>query len=325
MKKSLAALFILISAFILGIPLWALKDFSRLPAEAEISQPVVRVLNSKTGRIMNMSLEEYLVGVVAAEMPANFNLEALKAQAIAARTYTVRRMFNYGAKPNPDHPDAEICTEPSHCQAWCDEEELKSKWGRLKYYFYLDKIETAVKTTRGLVITYNNNLIDPVYHSSCGGRGTEDSEDVWSHEIPYLRGVDCNREYKAAEQVYAIEFDRPHLASVLRNAVPVSAAAGPEKDFLIQPVKRSPRGRLQELTVLGQKMTGPEFRQALGLTSSLITWKVTGDKVRFMSIGKGHAVGMCQYGSNGMALEGSNYREIISHYYTGVRIRKLKY
>lgn len=325
MKKLMIILALIISASLLGIPLWVLRDYSGAPPGTPENEPVVRVLNKTTGKVTALPLEEYLVGVVAAEMPANFAPEALKAQAVAARTYTVRRMFRYGAKPADAHGNAEICTDPVHCQAWSGRDELKAKWGRVRYYINIAKIEQAVKMTEGQVITYNRALIEPVYHGSCGGHGTENSEDVWNNPVPYLRGVNCSSEYRVADQVLVKDFDQAQMVSLLQkagmNAAPAAAAGG----TLMAPLKKSPQGRLQEARVLGQVMTGARLRQVLGMTSTLLQWEAAGGKIRVTSIGKGHAVGLCQFGANGMALDGQDYRKIISHYYTGVQIQKLKY
>ncbi len=325
MKRVLIIVGIFILGSLLGIPMWVFRGFSGAGAEIRDGEPTVRILNTQTGKIMNLSLEKYLVGVVAAEMPAEFEPEALKAQAVAARTYTVKRMFEFGAKPSDLHKGAEICTDPTHCQAWCDDEELKRRWGRLKYYIYIEKISKAVNFTKGQVITYNKTIIEPVYHGSCGGRGTENSEDVWSVAIPYLRSVDCVNEYKVTEQVYTLEIKEPSLLKVLKAVGLESTPALAENKSLVLPTKRSPRGRLQEVTILGRRVSGTVLRQTLGLTSTLVKWEASGGKIRFQSIGKGHAVGLCQYGANGMALAGLDCNAIISHYYTGVQIQKLKY
>lgn len=325
MKKILIGVFITVLVLVMGIPLWVFRDYPGGWQKKSGRTPVVRVLNKKTGEIMTLPIEEYLVGVVAAEMPANFSLEALKAQAVAARTYTARRMFAYGAKPVDSHGGAEICTNPVHCQAWCDTGELKAKWGRLKYFYYMEKVRKAVRQTRGQVITYNNALIEPVYHASCGGRGTENSEDVWAETIPYLRGVPCRAEYRVQEHVYSLEADRQDLLLAMKKGGFNAPAAGVNSGPDIIAVKKSPRGRLKEVKLFGQTITGTQFRQVTGLTSTLVAWQDTGGKIRLTSWGKGHAVGLCQYGANGLALAGKDYRDIISHYYTGVKVQILRY
>lgn len=325
MRKLILALVLMLICLTIGIPLWVFRGFSKPGTGASADSPVIKVMDKRTEEVKGVPLEEYLVGVVAAEMPANFEPEALKAQAIAARTYAARRMYQFGAKPVEGHNGAEICTEPKHCQAWISEDEMRSKWGRVKYYFYLDKIKKAVRLTEGLIITYDKNLIEPVYHGTCGGKGTENSEDVWTNQIPYLQGVDCSQEYKVSEQVYTREFSKSELVKTLQKvgvkSIPVTAEAG----TLLETLSVSPQGRLKEASLLGHKFTGAKLREILGLTSTFLTWETTGTKIRITAWGKGHAVGMCQYGANGMALAGKDYKEIINHYYTGVQIQKAKY
>lgn len=273
---------------------------------------------------MSLPLEEYLVGVIAAEMPAKFNLEALKAQAVTARTYAAKRMFNYGAKPCAEHPEAETCTDPTHCQAWNDEKEMMDKWGRLKYYSYLNKIKTALYATSGQVIIYHNTLIDPVYHSSCGGKGTENSEDVWSSPTPYLRGVSCSQDFNVTEEAYSKEVSQTDLGMMIRKTSPGGLPAVTGQGPFIQLLQKSIRGRVQEIKIFGQRVAGNDLRQLLGLTSCYFSWVVTGSTIKFTSIGKGHAVGLCQYGANNMAGQGKGYQDIITHYYTGVEIQKIR-
>lgn len=325
MKRVILISVVIVCAIVLGIPLWVFNGYSPEPGKELAAGPMVKFLNVKTGKVMNLPLEEYLVGVVAAEMPAEFADEALKAQAIAARTYTVKRMFGYGAKASDVHPDAEICNDSTHCQAWMDDQEMKSRWGTLKNMVYINKIMRAVKATTGLVITYNNVVIEPVYHGSCGGRGTENSEDVWSAAVPYLKSVDCAQEYKVDDQVYMVKTDWPQLSAKL-EAVGIQALTGAalESQPVLASLKKSDRGRIMEASIFGQVITGKSLRDALGLTSTLIEWQQSGADLTIKSIGKGHAVGLCQFGANGMALAGSDYKAIIYHYYTGVQIRKMK-
>ncbi len=327
MKKLFILFIAAVVILIMGVPVWVVVrsagDWETTGEDS--SQAEVRVFNVKTGQMMKLPVEEYLIGVVAAEMPADFEPEALKAQAIAARTYTARRMFRFGGKPGDRHTDAEICTDPTHCQAWESSDELKSKWGKLKYFVYINKIKEAVKDTEGIVITYNDELIDPVYHGSCGGKGTENSEDVWTNVVPYLRGVDCDTEYKQSEFVYHKEISVKNLAAALGDLLSVAVSVPAKQSLPVESVSVSSRGRLQEVRVLGQRISGAELRTILGLSSTLMEWDVRGDSIMFTSAGKGHAVGMCQYGANGMALQGSSHEEIIAHYYTGVKLKKIDY
>ena len=325
MKRTLFILAILIIVVVLGIPLWVFNEYPRGQGTVLEREPVVRVLDTSTGKIIKLRLEEYLVGVVAAEMPADFATEALKAQAVTARTYTVKRMYSFGGKPSDRHSNAEICTDPTHCQAWAGYDELKLRWGGLRYYINVEKIKGALKATRGQIITYRNNVIEPVYHSSCGGKGTEDSGDVWAGEIPYLRSVECRSEYKVADHVYVTKLDNDEIVARIKKLglSPLSEAG--KAGISIRPISRSLRGRIKEAKVLGLNISGQQLRQILGLTSTLFTWEISGSTMTFRSVGKGHAVGLCQYGANGLALAGNDYRSIVFYYYTGVQLEKLKY
>ena len=147
-------------------------------------------LQLRPGQVVALPLEEYLVGVVAAEMPAEFNPEALKAQAVAARTYTLLRLSTKNG--NNQLPDADLSTDPENFQAWIPVSEMRRRWGVLSFGYYYGKIVAAVRDTAGMVVVYHGQLIDPVYCASCGGLGTENAADVWGNDVPYLKGVACN-------------------------------------------------------------------------------------------------------------------------------------
>lgn len=327
MKRHFMFIISMTIILLFGLPLIVIMVYkeSNVEQAVPVDGLTVRVLDKVTGKINIFPLEQYLIGVVAAEMPAKFELEALKAQAIAARTYTLKRMFWYGAKPNLEHPNAEVCIDPTHCQAWIDATEQKKRWGAIKYYINVDRIKTAVKMTRGLVVTYNDALIDPVYHGSCGGKGTENAEDIWSNPIPYLKSVDCSLEYKAEDQKTTVEIEKINLLKAINRNITAELVLAGNSGQWIKPVKASARGRLQEVVIGSRKVSGTDLRKIIGLSSTFLVWKDNGSKISFTSYGKGHAVGMCQYGANGIALNGKNYLDILAHYYTGVKIKKLKY
>lgn len=324
MKRYLVRIFSFLLICLFGLPLLVLLVTEGPDPDKQQGKLMVKVLDKQAGKVQNLPIEEYLIGVVAAEMPAAFEMEALKAQAVVARTYTVKRMLAFGAIPNPQHPEAEVCTDPSHCQAWINSDEQKKKWGRVKYYVNIDRIKKAVKLTNRFVVTYKDAFIDPVYHGSCGGKGTENSEDVWTSQVPYLRSVDCASEYKAGQQETRVEVNKNKIIAALSDASAIPAVSQSYGEPIVA-LKKSSRGRVLEAAVFGKKVTGTELRTILGLGSTFMNWEVKGDKVYFTSTGKGHAVGMCQYGANGIALEEKSYKDIINHYYTDVKIIKLKY
>lgn len=296
----------------LGVP-------APIPPEEEAMGLVLKVFRVETGELVEMALKDYLVGVVAAEMPAEFAEEALKAQAVAARTFVLRRLKVYGGQGCDEHPGADICTDPSHCQGWLSVEEQQEKWGLVNYPRLRDKIAGAVDFTAGLVITHGGELIDAPYHSTCGGH-TEDAAKVWGQEIPYLQGVACPYDFASPRFEEEISYPLPEVASRLDTEVALAAAGGLGGGVDMAVVAKSGSGRILTLRAGGKEFTGVEVRERLGLKSTNFQWRLEGENLIFKTIGYGHGVGLCQYGANGMAQEGHTFREILQYYYTGVDI-----
>ena len=285
---------------------------------APVGGQEIKLYLHKEDKVINLPLEEYLVGVVAAEMPAEFPPEALKAQAVAARTYALKRV-NAGGVTNSLHPEAHVCDDHRHAQAWIEREEMRKRWGLVRYYEYYYKMRRAVDDTAGEVIVYHDELIDPVYHSSCGGQ-TENSEDVWKFAIPYLRSVSCP-DNADPEPERAVSFDLAYLDRTLGTnlaAVPAMSGGG----ITLGVTERTSTGRPKTVHIGDITLPAATVRERLGLRSTNFTWRQDGDSITFTTVGYGHGVGMCQYGAKGMALGGSDYRDIISHYYTGISIVK---
>ncbi len=285
--------------------------------------------------LVSMDLEEYIKGVVAAEMPAEFELEALKAQAVAARTYAVKKMVRFGGPGCDRHPGADICTDYTHDQAWTSFSELKQKYGFISNLRVLAKIDRAVEDTRGIVATYAGVPIDAIYHANSAGV-TEDSEKVWGHYIPYLRSVrtnlpaeqrDINRKSFSLSELSTLLGAQISLADLRsgRQLLPgevVLASTGQGSGLEV--LERSHTGRVVYLNVGGRKIRGIDFRSRLGLKSTNFTWTIDGDQVSFMTLGNGHGVGMCQYGANALAKSGKSYTEILAHYYTGIKLQNIQ-
>ncbi len=271
-----------------------------------------------------MELEDYLVGVVAAEMPASFHLEALKAQAVVARTYALRKMTARGGSGCRSHPGADLCTDSTCCQAWEKGSVSLEKWPPGKDSFYLQRIREAVSSTRGLVITFEQELAEAVYHSTCGGM-TEAASDAWSGGgSPYLQAVECT--YCSHSTYYRRETAMPLTAyaaafKMEKEALPV---LGEGNVPLLEVTARSKSGRnlLLELGAPGRTYSGNEMRNFLGLPSTHFHWRVEGNSIVFSTRGHGHGVGMCQYGADGMAAEGHGFIEILEHYYGGVTVEE---
>ncbi len=313
---------LILIAVLLALP-YLPDRFSSVRMKEE--QTVVRLYVHSTGEIVRLPLEDYVTGVVAAEMPAEFPAEALKAQAVAARTYILKRL-KAGGVANSGHPGADVCDDHRHGQAWISREEMKKRWGTFNYYRYYYKIRQAVDDTRGLVITYEGQLIDPIYHSSCGGKGTENSGEVWKVNVPYLKGVPCP--YCADTQpVRTVKLPLEQADRVLKtnlNAVPVWGS-GAKGD--LPPVMRvlayTGAGRPKTVQLGEKTYAATVVRDLLDLRSADFTLKVNGDQVEVTTRGYGHAVGLCQYGAKGFAQHGYDFKQILKHYYTGVEITRL--
>lgn len=259
-------------------------------------------LNRSNGQILNMPLDEYLIGVVSAEMPASFNIEALKAQAIVARTYTLKLI-----------EQKRDITDTVSTQAYKSNDELKNTWND-SYNKYYNKIKQAVLETKDLCIKYNGQLIDAVYHSSSNGY-TEDAILVWNNNIPYLKSVISP--WDTSSSVF--------LKSTLIPFSKISNSLGFDfnSNSIIEIISRDKTGRVLKIKIDNKEYTGVEIRNLLGLRSADFDYEITNDGVIFTTRGYGHGVGMSQYGANGMANSGYNYAQIINYYYTNVNIEKI--
>lgn len=280
----------------------------------------VNIYISKTKEIVNMNLEEYIKGVVAGEMPAEFEVEALKAQSVAARTYAISRMLQY-KDSHPEHPGAALC-DTTHCQVWYSNERLIELHSQEWYDKYWGKIEQAVNDTKGEVLTYEGKIItDPLFHSSSGGM-TEASEEVFSSAKPYLRPVESpyEGESPSLNEEFIISID--DFISKLKDKYPTISLTKDTIDKKIDLVEKSSTGRISKLRIDNVVMSGRDLRTLMGFNSTNFTITVLpkDNNVIIETVGNGHGVGMSQWGANGMAEKGSKYNEILKHYYTGVDI-----
>lgn len=277
---------------------------------------VLSVYNAKTKTVMRLSLEEYVIGVVAAEMPVSFEPEALKAQAVAARTYAVRTLSN------PCAPGRDVCTDSACCQSWRSEEEMKKNWGG-SYAANVQKIAAAVTATQGEIITYSGKPIEALYHSTSGGQ-TEDSEHVFSSSLAYLRSVDSPGEEEASRFFSVQTYSLNEFVQQLNKQFPGAKLTAKKAAGQVKVLSRYDSGRVELVQVGGAEATGREFRRALSLNSANFRLKFSGDTVEIETCGFGHGVGMSQYGANAMAKEGADYRQILYHYYTDVDIVSIR-
>ncbi|MBQ3109624.1 MAG: stage II sporulation protein D [Clostridia bacterium] len=273
-----------------------------------VNSAEISVFNHETQNVTTMTMEDYLTGVVAAEMPAAFETEALKAQAVAARTYT---MYKKGSN---DH-DADVCTDHSHCQAYLSEEKMRTNWGEA-YDFYLSKVKACVLETRGEILTYNDEPILAVFHSMGGGQ-TVNSGDVWGSQLPYLVSVPSPGEEVGTNYYSTHSLPFEEFAKTIKTAYP-EAEINSFLDVSVPTLSES--GHVKSVLIGKVSVPGTEIRKLFNLRSTKFTLTFSEGNVTFNVTGYGHGVGMSQYGANAMAKEGKTYKEILSHYYQGATL-----
>ena len=266
-------------------------------------ETVLTVVN-RAGNLRQMTLREYLVGVVLAEMPADFEPEALKAQAVVARTYTRKRME--GSK----HGEAAVCMDPGCCQGWQSGEDYLEAGGRERS---LNKVRSAVADTDGLVLRWEGKLIDATYFS-CSGGTTEDAVAVWGQDVPYLRSVESPGEEEAPRFTDSVSFSPAEFAGKLG----LSSEGDPGSWF--GATTHTAGGGVETMVIRGKTFTGTQLRSKLGLRSTAFEVTVSGKTITITTRGFGHRVGMSQYGAQAMAQSGSTYDEILAHYYSGAEL-----
>ena len=265
------------------------------------------------GTVSQMPLGDYLWCVVAAEMPASFEEEALKAQAVAARTYAMRRMAN----PPDAHPDAAVCTDHTCCQAYITPEAAAANWGEWAAY-YTAKLRNAVSGTDGVVALYDGALIDAVFFSSAAGR-TVDAVEVWGNAVPYLTGVDSPEGEEVPNWRSTVTVTPEAFRETFLAAHPEAVLEGDPSGWFGTPELNS-AGGVSPIAVGGVTVTGGELRTLFSLRSTSFTISATAEEITFSVTGYGHGVGMSQYGANALAKEGKTYREILQWYYTGITL-----
>lgn len=267
---------------------------------------LIRVKKEKTGEIDSIPIEEYVIGVVAGEMPASFDEEALKAQAVASRTYALKRAFN-----NKNDYDV---TDSTKNQVYITYDDMKEKWNN-NYDLYLDKIKNAVMSTKGEVILYNNDLIDALFFSTSNGY-TENSSDIFSNDLPYLKSVESNW-----DKDYSPVFTTKNEVS--KSEFLFNLGLDSSQNIDITNIKKTNTGRVKSLVINGKEFSSDVLKNAFNLRSTSFKININDNNVIFNVSGYGHGVGMSQYGANGMAKEGYKYQDIIKHYYQNCEIKKI--
>ena len=275
----------------------------------------IKLLNSKDGSVEELPLDEYLYGVVSAEMPADFEEEALKAQAVVARTYTIYKIEN---NPNK-HGEADICDDSSCCQAWISKEKRFERWNEEDREDNWEKIVSAVESTKGKIVTYEGKPINAFFHSNSGGK-TETTLNVWGGSgYPYLQAVETAGEDAYSQYQSEVIFSKDEFVQKMKEKYEDF-----EIDFnsenAIKILEYTDSDRVKKIKIGNKELAGVEVRTILGLKSANFSIEIDKDNIKFEVLGYGHGVGMSQTGADSMAKEGSSYQEIIKHFYTDVEI-----
>lgn len=298
MLKSLAAVFMVL---VLPMILFSLLKYPEYTQSSEpnecptvTDEQVVTLRILCNGDVIEVPLETYVASVLYGEMPSKFEMEALKAQSVAIRTYTLRRILSGGK-----HENADLCTDPSCCQAY-REPDLSAGFA---------KCLQASESTRGEVIIYDGNLIEATYFSCSGGK-TEAAVEVWGADIPYLRSVDSPGEEDAAHFQDTCVMGLDEFASKM----------GISQAESISVVDYTEGGGVKSIRIGDKEFTGIDVRTSLNLRSTVFEISVLENSVLITTKGNGHRVGMSQYGAQAMALTGSNHRQILAHYYPDTQI-----
>ena len=275
-------------------------------SEKDDVSPVIKI-ESETGDIFEDTLEHFLLGVVAAEMPRSFPLEALKAQAIAARTYI------YGQMGKGLYNGADTCVDPNRAQAWIDLDEVLPVTASNVEDSDWQKIYTAVESTCGIVVTYNGEIASTPYCSTCGGQ-TADASEVWGNSLPWLISIECPYDTDSPKYDTIVSYQNNELTKLL------DVNQSDLQNITI--TERTASGRVANVKVGNKNYTGQEIRKLLSLNSTNFSICLMTNKVVFNVRGYGHGVGLCQYGAKGMADTGKTYEEILTYYYHGIELTK---
>lgn len=260
-------------------------------------------------KIISMDTEEYIWGVVAAEMPASFHEEALKAQAVAARTYLANRLQT----KNEKHPDAHICTDSTHCQGWCSRTDARAKWvGDAD--FYENKLNTALSETREKILLYEEKPILAAYHALSSGK-TNDAVDVWGKKVPYLVSVPVEEDRLREKYYFEVRYPKDALCTLLgEHGYPITSISD-----IGTPVYND-AGYMLRIGIGEKSVSGADLRNLLALRSAAVTIVRQEDAVLFQTRGYGHGVGMSQYGADSLGKNGKSFLEILSYFYPGTTL-----
>lgn len=274
---------------------------------------IINLLHIEDGKIEELDLDTYLYGVVASEMPASFEMEALKAQAVVARTYTIYQIKNGGK-----HENSSICNSAACCQAWISKENRFARWEESCREEYWQKIVNAVDETKGKIIFYNNEPINALFHSNSGGK-TELAINVWGGNFPYFQTVETSGEDVYTSYNSEIKISKDELIKIMLENYPKFEIKF-EKEDCIQILELTEGERIEKIKIGNTEISGVEARKIFGLKSAKFNFEILEDSIIFQVVGYGHGVGLSQCGSDLLAKSGKKFDEIIKYYYKDVEI-----
>ena len=266
-------------------------------------------------RIQTMDREEYILGVLMAEMPAEFELEALKAQAVAARTYMAEKSNNEA--DIPEHNGADVCTDFAHCQAYISTKDAKKKWGK-NASLYFEKCKNAVESTRDIIAVYDGEPIKAVFHAFASGK-TENASDVWGSDVIYLKSVESPGDMTAPGFESSVEIPLDKFREVLSTEF-----GNYPQDITISNIIRNESGYVSTVQIGDRIISGKKLRALFELRSACFDIIPTEKSIVFNVRGYGHGVGMSQYGANYFAKKGMTYDEILTTYYSNIQFDYLE-
>lgn len=274
---------------------------------------MVSVYVNSDDEVKEMEVNQYIKCVVAAEMPVSFEIEALKAQAVAARTYLAAHMQTEAPQ---QHRGAPVCSDSAHCQAFISEENRRESWGASGDVNW-DKISRAVEETDGLIMTFNKKPISAVFHSTSSGK-TERAADVWGEDIPYLQSVQSEGDIYSPKYSGEVRISAEDFKKISEeNIKDLDWSKG-----LYGNIVRSESGGIISLDIGGKNIKGTEFRKIFDLNSTNAEIEENGGNVKMFIKGYGHGVGMSQYGADYLAKQGKSFEKILKNYYTGIKVEK---
>lgn len=300
----------------------SLPEPSGLPqSDAALTLPsAYQVLDAASGTVMALSPFDYICGVTAAEIPITFHPEAIKAQAVAAHSYALRQMGLQLQNPDPDLKGAYLSTDPAHFQAYLSREERQDLWGD-QFEQNEGALEAAVSEVLGCILVSGEEPVAAAFHAISSGR-TESAADVWGRELPYLVAVDSPEDAENPQMYSEVTVSTADAAAILTGCADgVSLPENPAEWIAV--TSRTESGMVRTAEVGGTEVSGDTLRAAFGLASANFTVSCDGETLTFAVKGRGHGVGMSQYGADAMAQAGSSWREILARYYPGAEIAEV--